>query len=206
VAAKLVGPVPSEPSQLGATQIALVRRGEPVTVGMKPEEAFRIFKDPGRLGFERNDLPPGFPEGYRARTWEAESQGFGVITFNDRIVVAMYQEERANQERVSEFVRVHQERMGQMRPQIINGRRVSYWFWELDGQRLMICAFQTERDGVRITTSMGDAGVLEALGVNYDRALRDQEKIDRALTQPTAGEKTSGDRPTGETNAAAGRR
>ncbi len=192
-AAPVVGPpTPSEAARVEArvappknptpTDIALVRRGQLVSVGMTADEAFRVFRDPREGGFEDERLPPNFAAPYRARSWEGKDRGFGVITYQDRVVAAMYQEQKASYQRALEFVQVHQDRLQRPADITVPGRKVNFWFWEQDDQRLRVCAFQSGgKDGVKITTAMGDITVLDALNASPSKAREEAPRVDRLM-------------------------
>ncbi len=167
-------PVTSLPTDIGL----VVRRGLPITVGFSPDAAFRLFRDPKQSGFEFDDLPPKFQWPYKARTWEEAHMGFGEILYNSQLVAAMYQEDNGDQERVNQLLVAHRDQINGRAPEQIGGKRVNYWFWEKDGQRLMICAYPTGRDVIKITVAMGDNVVMDALGISPDKARKDLNQVD----------------------------
>lgn len=173
-AAVTVGaPVRTEPSE-----IALVHGGQYVTVGMTAEAAFKTFADTHVSGFETDQLPPAFKDPYRARTWEDGQHGFGVILFRDRVVASMYQEDSSTLAGLNEMVDVHRAHLGDVTPITITGKQVNYWFWDKDGQRLMICGYQPREGQVKVTCCMGDAVVLDGLQINEATARREQQSLD----------------------------
>ena len=175
------------------TDIALaVRRGTPITVWASPEASLRKFQDPKQVGFEYNTLPPKFEPPYSARTWEEDHAhiGFGEILYDGGLAAAVYQEDRGNQDRVDELVRDHQDLVGRLRPTTLQGKRVSYWFWDKDDQRLMICAFSTGPNVIKITVAIGDDVVMDALGMSADQATKDQVKVDNSYFKAPTKMKT----------------
>jgi len=186
------GQVVQKPKDVGApvttspTKICLVLPKTPlITVGYPaPTKIFDYFRDPKKLGNEYSDLPTNFTPPYGSRIWETAHKGFGEITYNDNLVAAMYQEGPVTEDQVQEIVAAHKNQLG---PQDIpiKGNRVRYWFWEKDGQRLMICAFQTERQGLKLTLAMGDDAVLEGLGISPANATADAAKLDSSTGLPT---------------------
>jgi hypothetical protein len=108
-----------------------------------------------------------------------------VLTYQDRVVAAMYQEDRASFERALELVQTHQDRLKRPADDVIAGKRLTYWFWKNpEGQRLMILAFQSSGpSGVRITATMGDAVVLDALNASPDHARKEVPDVDRRLSE-----------------------
>lgn len=174
----------ADPVSTTQTDIALVRRNQRVTVGMRADDAFRIFRDPKDGGFEYERLPAGFGSGYHARSWEGGPKGFGVITFKDQVVLAMFQERHSTFDRALELVQAHQDHMGRVADKVVAGKRLNYWFWEQDDQRLMIVAFQKgSQEGVEITAAMGDRNVMDAIGAKVSKATSDFPRVDRALAQ-----------------------
>lgn len=175
------------PASVNPTDIGLLKNGQAVTVGMSVAEAFKIFRDPREGGFEEDRLPAGFVSPYRAHSWEAGAHGFGVITYQDQVVCALYQENRSTFERARQLVRDHQERMGREAGEVIAGKQLNYWFWEQAGQRIMILAHQQKgREGVSITAAMGDSIVLDALGMSSEQARRESGKLDKAVVETEA--------------------
>lgn len=187
VTVKKTSPV-GDPGTTEPTKIALVvHKGPPITVGYpSPEKLFDEFRDNKHAGSEYNDLPANFDSHYKARTYETAHTGFGEILFDGdetnaaRLVAAMYQEDHADQDRVDELRTAHSDQIGLL-PTPITGKKVSYWFWELDGQRLMICSFQTGHD-FKITVCMGDDKVMDGLGISIEQATKDRAIIDNAAT------------------------
>ena len=177
---KKVTPV-GEPSTKAPTKVGLViKKGPPITVGYAlPDKAFDLFRKSSSFGLEFDDAPARFEYPYRVRIWETAHNGFGEIIYDGDLVGAMYQESKVKQERVDEVVAAHREQMGGQRPdQLITGKRVTYWFWENEKQRLMICAYQKNTRGIELTVAMGDDVVMDALGMSGDLARADAEKMD----------------------------
>ena len=169
-----------EPNSTTPTKIALVvKKGQPITVGYpSPSSLFDSFKDPKVFGSEFNDLPGKFEYPYRARSWETAKFGFGEILHNGVLVAAMFHEDHLPQSRVDEIVQAHKDQMDGLLPDLITGKRVTYWFWRIDHQVLMICAYQKDQKGFQLTAAMGDEVVLDALGISPAQANTDVARID----------------------------
>lgn len=171
------------PTHRQETNIALVRQGKTVTIGMRGPEAFDVFRDAREGGFEDDRLPPGFAAPYRARSWESSQRGFGVITYQDGVVAAMYQEHDCTLDQMQKWVDVHAQQMNRGPDQRVISKRLNYYFWEEGGQRLMILGFQKKATGmVELTMAMGDTDVLDAIGASPDRANFEKDRVDRLLT------------------------
>lgn len=182
VAATPTTSVVGAPTHKEETVVALVRQDKAVTVGMRGSEAFDIFRDSREAGFEDDRLPPGFAAPYRARSWESSQRGFGVITYQESVVAAMYQEHDCALDRMQQWVDSHRRRMSRDPDHRVISKRLNYYFWEEDGQRLMILAFQKKAAGtVELTMAMGDIIVLDAIGASPARAEFEKERVDRLL-------------------------
>ena len=158
--------VVDKPGTSSPTKIGILIGKKPViTVGFaSPDKALADFRDPTQFGLEYNDLPSKFEWPYHARAWETAHSGFGTITYEGVLVAAMYQESNTKQERVDELVETHRGLIGRD-AQLVEGKHASYWFWEEDGQRLMICAYSPGHHGIQLTVAMGDDVVMHALGI-----------------------------------------
>jgi hypothetical protein len=183
-------PSSSEPTKIGL----VVRKGPAITVGYpSPDKLLEQFHDPKHFGSEYDDLPSNFDAAYRARTWETAHMGFGEITYHGELVAAMYQEDKVDQDRVDELVDAHRAQVDLL-PTMLHGKKVSYWFWEVPNQRLMICAYQSGHEGIKLTVAMGDNNVMDALGISPTFANKDLARIDAGSIQP-AGPITHASKP-----------
>lgn len=186
-------PAPEEALHPSTTPTLIgIQHGERVVhVGMTPDDAFRVFDDARKGGIIDEQLPPGLKSPFRARSLESAGRGFGVIAYDDKVVMAMSQEERQNEEALESAVFRHQEMLGaELQPKRFEGNRVSYWFWEKDGQRLMICAFKTDK-GVDLTIAMGDDKVMDALNASPEKAETTSKRIDLQTAPSSPSETTS---------------
>ena len=175
-------PSSNTPSKIGL----LVKKGPLITVGYpKPGEIFDKFKTTGVFGSEYNDLPTKFGYPYRARTWETAKTGFGEVLYNDTLVAAVYHVDRATIEQVQDLKIIHQNELDGVLPDFAyeEGKRVNYWIWNRDKQRLMICAYRKdEKDpmGFQLTVAMGDDVVMDGLDMSPDSMHAIAAKVDAA--------------------------
>jgi hypothetical protein len=156
-----------------------------VQVGEPWEKVRSVFPEK-RGAYNLNDLPPRFPaDEYEVHGWESGSgEGFGVILNSEnKVVAAMYHLEQAKEDTVQEKLEDQKAGVG-AGPKNISGKSVQYWFWHLENQTLMVCAFQKGKE-YELTLAMGDDGILKALGISEEDAQRDQRILD--TKPPTAG-------------------
>ncbi|AIE87739.1 hypothetical protein [Fimbriimonas ginsengisoli] len=180
-ASKVTEPVVEAPQAIPKdNEIALYNGDQSVTLGSLPRNAFEVF--PGRDAVVDKKLPAGFAEPYGASHWEdGHDRGFGVITYNGRVVSAMYQENQATASRFDELVALHQKQLSKITPESFEGPRVRYRFWESGGVRLMICEFQGTDKGIKVTAALGVDNVMDALGASKEHAKESIRTIDATL-------------------------
>lgn len=168
------------------TSLKLVRNGFEVRVGDSVDDALNAFK-PDKNAQKLADMPPGWRDSaYRCVGWDTGSVGFGAITLDERVVLALYHEDRSSEGRLKEILDDY-DRVIPIPATQINGQRVRYWFWDQEPHRLMICAVQPPNEGLNITIALGDAGTMNYFGMNStladkDRAVAEdlfQQGIDR---------------------------
>jgi len=176
-------PPVDKPATYASTAICLVNGESTVTVGSAAATAFKAFPPlrDGDIGIEQ--LPEGFLRPYQAKSWETAGRGFGVILYDEVVEAAMFQEDQVSDEAVDKVVRDHQAKLGALSPETVAGERASYWFWEVDGQRLMICAFKNGR-GTDLTLAMGDNVVMNKLGASVQDARTSIKRISDILATP----------------------
>jgi len=174
------------PGNKKETAIQLVNGDESVTVGLTSKAAFRVFPPAHEGDVGPEHLPEGFAAPYQAKTWETAGRGFGVILYDDLVIAAMYQAEQISDEAVEKMVQDHQSKLGVLSPEVIPGERVTYRFWELSGQRLMICALKNGK-GSDVTIAMGDDVVMDGLGASPAQARTSIAKISQLLSGPKPG-------------------
>jgi hypothetical protein len=175
IQAKTLELAASPPEQ---SRIGLYRDEDSVRVGDTWEKAKLVFPVPPHNADEIHDLPNGIPEKFEAHGWETPSgEGFGVITVEGKVVLAMYQLEKTKSDTVSDFEKTEEQHVGV--PETVTGRSLTYWFWSDPEakQSLMICALKVPA-GYNFTMAMGDDNVLERLGISRDGAKKEIRGID----------------------------
>jgi hypothetical protein len=174
-----------------ASPIALKYHEHEVRVGDEAEKIYPVLLGARTGGFVSELLPKGLRSPYTAKIWQGADDAFGLISYEGKVVVAMVQEMRTNQEHANNVRTAHQDMFGQEQPQIVAGQKVTYYFWDRDladfqSQRLMIMVFQN-RDNVFLTTAMGDSRVMDVLGMSPQKAREDQAAADEILRSREAG-------------------
>ena len=75
----------------------------------------------------------------------------------------------------------HEPENPSVKPTVIQGGRVVYYFWDLAPERIMISALSTKSNGWNVTEVLGVANILDALGASPTQAATDQPKVDLLL-------------------------
>jgi hypothetical protein len=173
----------SPPRDLKASDLSIPHAGSHVRVGDTWDSVLAIFPEP-KTAFAFKDLPPQFGPGYAADGWETAGEGVGVVLYNLKVAAFMRQINHANQSLYSNLLDLIDQENPNSKPKSVAGKHVRYWFWQSGSQRIMLCALQSKSSGLRITESLGDDTVMDALGINPDLAARDVAEVDRIYEQP----------------------
>lgn len=173
-----------------STRIGLLRQRGKLRVGDSLERALDLFQPPKRAR-EFSALPPNLKPPYRAIGWESNSEGYGVISYEDKVAAAVHTWNQATEDQVTQLVNVYQDEMRSV-PELVAGRVSRYWFWEMPRmraggspasvadvhQRLMIVAVRNS-DGTHVLTeAMGDVFALNAIRANLYAAKSDVPAAD----------------------------
>jgi hypothetical protein len=164
------------------TSLKLVRNGAEIHVGDSIDDALNAFK-PDKNAQKLADMPPGWRDStYRCAGWDSGNVGFGAITLDERVVLALYHEDRSTEGRLKEILDDYDRAIPIPATQI-NGQRVRYWFWDQEPHRLMICAVQPPNEGLNITVALGDAGTMNYFGMNSTLADKDRAVAEELFQQ-----------------------
>jgi hypothetical protein len=168
------------PDTKAATSLKLVNGDQTLSLKDPLDRVFQVFGRP-KPSFEFNDLPPGFQPPYAAKGWETAREGMGAILYGDQVVAVMRQISRTTPELFQSTLDAIRNENSDLKPNIVQGSRVTYYFWEAPPQRIMVCALSTKRDGWHVTEVLGDDTVLDVLGVSPSDARANQPKVDHLL-------------------------
>ncbi len=170
--------VTPRPSSVEPSTLALVRDGNRIALGDSLPKVFQVFSKP-KPSFEFTDLPPGFQSPYSAKGWETAREGVGAILYGDKVVAIMRELQHASPDTLQEMVDTITKANAAYKPSIVQGSHVTYYFWVLPKQCLMISALQTGRNLLSVTEALGDTVVMDSLGLSPAQARDDQPKVDQ---------------------------
>jgi hypothetical protein len=171
-----IGPI----TNLQRTAIGLYGEQGTIWVGDSWTDAESAMPEP-KGASEFADLPARFQKPYQGRGWEATDRGFGVIMFEDRIAVAMIQNERASQDDYASMTKWYEQQLPKATTDTVVTGDLRYRFWEQDGQRAMVLAESRPDGNLYLSTAMGDHRVMDALGMTAEAARHDGKVVLRIL-------------------------
>lgn len=153
-----------------AEGIAMSFEGNSVHVGDAWESAEKLFPE-HRGSYRLRSLPARFGSAFEAHGWESAerqgervvSYGYGVITYKDLVIAAVYHAENQEPAHADELLDTQRNGTGTLQMhQVVTGD-LQWNYWEDGTQRLMVLQDKGKK-GVDVTVLMGDAKVLDALG------------------------------------------
>ena len=121
----------------------------------------------------RRASPARFGSAFEAHGWEATdrqgdrvvSYGYGVITYKDLVVAAIYHAEDQENSFAQQILETQRNGTGSLKMTEVKTGDVQWDFWEEGTQRLMVLQDKGKK-GTDVTILMGDSKVLDALGAS----------------------------------------
>lgn len=180
----VTAPAKLEPPNLEQrTTLRMIRKGDEVRVGDPIESALRVFREE-KNSYLVNEMPAGWKDpAYTCQGWDNGTIGFSAFVYDDKIVMGLYHEDRADENRLQEIWADYQRAIPVTETSKITGSRVRYWFWEQGGHRLMICATQIPQEGLSITIALGDTRIMDILRMNPLMADRDRQAAEKLFQE-----------------------
>jgi len=174
------------PEEGVSSTLALWEEGKAVHVGDSEQHAFEVFPKPSKA-VESSDLPSQIVGKYKARSWSGGSRGFGVITLEGRVVLALATYDNTTLEQVQRLVQEYTGAIPEVAPRTVGVEGSEYWFWELGTQRLMICESSDYKNRIGVALAVGDEKLMDALRMNPLFAAKDLSRANELLAQTKPG-------------------
>lgn len=180
------------PSYDEQASLALMAGDKRIVLGELASNALAVFpRPPG--AFEFAELPPGFAEGYAARGWEDLQGGFGLLTRDGRVVLAVRTWNNISDEMIADTKDEYAREIGRrIKPIDFGTAKSGYRFWRDSLTQLMICWSPDVRGRSALTVALGDARIMAPLRMDPRNAAQDLARADSLLAQLS---------PNGETNS-----
>lgn len=174
----------SKPPEFGeATSIQLKNGPDALKVGDDVAASLGFFAKP-KKAYEFRDLPNVFPPEFKSNGWENDVEGYGLISFDNRVAAAMRLLHKVDEARVQNEITSIRYQSGR-ETETVTGRAARYWFWESGRHRQMVCAVPEGKDTFLLTIAIGELNTMNALRMNQRLAEADTKRADRAPTPPT---------------------
>jgi hypothetical protein len=133
-------------------------------LGETPEKALTLFPRPSR-GFPIEENIPGFPEALKARGWETNQEGFGVIFRDEQVLLAMHQFEGLEVDQFAELLVEVQAATPGAEYSKSTKDETDIW-WCTDGRDvLMISRTPNKKKKYQVTVTLGNRLLVDALGM-----------------------------------------
>ncbi len=153
-----------------AEGIAMSFEGNTVHVGDAWESAEKLFPE-HRGSYRLRSLPARFGSSFEAHGWESTdrqgdrvvSYGYGVVTYKDMVIAAVYHAEDQEPAHAQELLDAQRNGTGTLKMTEVKTGDLQWNYWEDGTQRLMVLQDKGKK-GTDVTVLMGDAKVLDALG------------------------------------------
>lgn len=162
------------------TRVALLNGMDRLYVGVSPSEAIDFYGRPKR-SYEFRDLPTRFKPPFKAVGWETTTESFGIISYDNRTAAAIREFVKVDDDRVKEEVDRYSRRFDPREPLIVEGKSATYWIWEIERHRMVICSTPAGGKSRNLTLAIGELNTMDALRFSQMKALDDIRRADRAL-------------------------
>lgn len=170
------------PDPENESALALFNDDRALRIGDSEKRAYDVFPRPSKA-YDDDELPQQVGGRYRAHTWNAATQSFGVITLDNRVVLAMLTSKNVSTEQFNTTIQRYTDALNMVEPKLVPGEAAAYWFWELGTQRLMICRAADYKGRITMTVALGDEKMMDLLRMNPVFAAKDQAQAAQILQQ-----------------------
>ncbi len=179
------------------TQLRLRNFRKDLQLGETVESALEVFSAPAK-SYPFSDLPPGLKPPFESKGWETTEGGFGVITFEGRIALAMRQYENYDLSKVDALVEQVRLANKEISPKVMVGQKARFWMWVDGGYRLLISVLPTSDTRGIVSVTLGDQALMDFLGLQPSESNAPATEVQPAPQNP---EQNTPAEPTGELGA-----
>jgi len=176
------------------TQLRLRNFRKDLQLGETVESALEVFPAPAK-SYPFTDLPPGLKAPFEAKGWETPEGGFGVITYEGRIAIAMRQYESYDLSKVDALVEQVRLANRELTPKMMVGQKSRFWMWVDGGYRLLISVLPTSESRGVVAVTLGDQSLMDYLGLQPSESNLPATEIEGT---PQTSDTNLSSEPTGE--------
>lgn len=172
-------------------QLSLKMQDSEVKLGISQEEAKKLFPRPGR-SFPIQDLPSGLDSQFEVSGWEQGPLSIGMISAKGRVALFLEIQEKADEASALERVSEVSSRHGLPTSTIHQGN-VRYWFWDVPGERIMICLSPDGSGRFALSCALGHPILMSTMRMSSPLAAEDAAEAEKImLRQPAVEPKGKG--------------
>ena len=145
--------------------LAMANGKRVLRLGESPEKALSLFPRPSR-GFPIDDQVPGFPEVLKSKGWESSQEGFGIITRDDEVLLAMHQLESLDADQFAILLAELQAAVPDAKFELTKRGTTETWWTAYSEDVLMISRTPNKKKRYQVTVTLGHQLLAEALGLD----------------------------------------
>jgi len=160
--------------------LVLQNSGKKLAIGDAGASAFDVFPKPSNdRVLAVHDLPATLTgQNYVANGWDDETEGFGVILQQNRVVAALYTVKSLANDLSQVLIQNYESLNPGLKLTHLTAKNLDYYFWEMNGQRLMLLVQKNDKQSNRITLILGIDSILNALRANPELANADIKNLE----------------------------
>lgn len=135
-----------------------------VRIGDSRDSFELIFPRPSR-GFPLEPMIPGLPKEFKSEGWETTSQGAGVISDYNTILLLMQQYEALNTEEFADVLRLAQAACGNVQYSYKEDTNIDYYYAISGTEVSVISRLRSPKKTYQVTVAAGDLTLMKFLGL-----------------------------------------
>ncbi|MEQ1933461.1 MAG: hypothetical protein ABL962_06230 [Fimbriimonadaceae bacterium] len=175
------------PGRLEATTLGLITESDRLHVGDSLEQVEKLFPAPsGSVAIK--ELPEAFGTRYEGYGFDTGTRSFGSIFFEDKLALAMIYRNAVKVVDSDLIMKSYKDAFG-LPEQTVGKGPITYAFWEIQDQRLMICVSTDQKTNLRnLTISVGHKNMMSALRMGERYATNDVRNAEQLPDEKRSGE------------------
>lgn len=157
--------------KLTPSYLCMLVKNEEIKLGESLDGVYQKIPKPDKALYLRS-LPEVFSPPFKAHGWEKGNDTYAFITCNDLVYLILRTHEQVNKTYIDPIL--NQYKKAFLTPhKKITGTTGTYWFWENNNQRLMICQTKDINQKLGITVALGNIQLMDRLRMDPFSAQKD---------------------------------
>lgn len=135
-----------------------------LSIGEDSSRALAVFPRPSR-GFPLEEAIPGLPEGFKSVGWESNTDGFGAVIYDEKIMLAMRQYEALDTEQFAQTLQLVQGSNPSLQWTFLTKNSVDYWLATEGNTTFVISRIAGKKKTYQVTITLGETHLMSALSL-----------------------------------------